>query len=102
MISEQDRQEIDRVNQILCDHFGITVDDMKARNKNRLCASVKSYAIYYLHTQKGMSATTLSRAYKLHRRVVFNHVAKIKGYIEIYSTTRKEYEEVCALLGKIQ
>lgn len=101
MINEQDRIEIDRVDSILCDHFGVRVDDMRSKNKNRLCASVKSYALYYLHTQKGMSATTLSRAYKLHRRVVFGHLSKIKGYIDIYSTTRKEYEELCALLNEM-
>lgn len=99
MISEQDRVEIDRVDRALCDYFGVSVEDMRSRNKNRLCTSVKSYALYYLHTEKKMSATKLSLAYKLHRRVVFNHLSKVQGYIDIYSTTRKEYTSICDLLN---
>lgn len=100
MIGEQHRLEIERVDKMLCDHFGVTVEDMRLKNKNRLCSLVKSYALYYLHKEKKMSATLLSQAYKLHRRVVFNHLAKVQGYIEIYSTTRKEYGEICELLNE--
>jgi chromosomal replication initiation ATPase DnaA len=100
MIGEKERLEIDRVNEMLCQHFGVAVEDMRSKNKNRTCTAVKSYALYYLHKEKKMSATLLSRAYKLHRRVVFNHLSKIQGYIDIYSTTKKEYAELCELLNE--
>lgn len=100
MIQEQDKLEIERVNRILCAHFDVCLDELKGKNVSRVGTSAKSYALYYLHTKKGMSSTTLSRGYGLHRRVVFWHISKTKDYIRIYSTTRKEYEEVCALLDE--
>lgn len=100
MISEQEKREIERVNKALCNHFKISLEDLSGRNVNRVGTSAKSYAIYYLHTQKGMSATTLSRGYGLHRRVVFWHISKVKDYIRIYSTTRKEYEAVRTILNE--
>lgn len=100
MIGEQEKREIERVNKELCNHFKISLEDLNGKNISRLGTSVKSYAIYYLHTQKGMSATTLSRGYGLHRRVVFWHISKVKDYIKIYSTTRKEYEEACSILNE--
>ena len=98
MITENVQKEIDRVNGILCSHFGVSVEDMLKRNKNKNCVQAKSYALYYLHVEKGVSISKLERAYKLHRRVVFYHISKVKGYIEIYSTTRKEYENLCNIL----
>lgn len=100
MIRECHLAEIDRVNNALCKHFGIEVQDMKAKNKNRLCSMVKSYALYYLHNEKGLSASVLSMAYKLHRRVVFGHISKIGGYITIYSTMREEYQNLCDILSE--
>lgn len=100
MIGEQEKREIERVNKALCNHFKISIEDLSGRNVNRIGTSAKSYAIYYLHTQKGMSATTLSKGYGLHRRVVFWHISKVRDYMRIYSTTRKEYEEVCAILNE--
>ena len=102
MIREQDKVEIERVNKILCRHFDVSLDDFKGKNTSRICSLAKSYALYYLHTQKGMSATTLSRGYGLHRRVVFWHISKTKDYIRIYSTTRKEYDNICNLLNENQ
>ena len=99
MIGEQEKKEIERVNKVLCDYFKICIEDLNGRNVSRVGTSAKSYAIYYLHTQKGMSATTLSIGYGLHRRVVFWHISKVRDYIKIYSTTRKEYDEVCAMLN---
>lgn len=99
MINEQEKKEIERVNKVLCDRFNIAIEYLYGKNVSRIGTLAKSYAIYYLHTQKGLSVTTLSREYQLHRRVVFWHISKVKDYIKIYSTTRKEYEEICFLLN---
>ena len=99
MDNEICQKEISRVNKILCSHFGVRVEDMLEKNKNKNCVQAKAYALYYLHIEKGVSISKLERAYKLHRRVVFYHISKMKAYIGIYSTIRKEYEMLCDLLG---
>lgn len=98
MESANDQKEISRVNKVLCAHFGVREEDMLEKNKNKNCVQAKAYALYYLHIEKGISISKLERAYKLHRRVVFYHISKVKAYIEIYSTTRKEYKLLCDVL----
>lgn len=98
MLEEQKREKVKRVNDAVCKMFGISIEDIYAKNKNRACTLAKGYAMHCLHVRYGLSASELSREYGLHRRVVFWHISKTENYINIYSTSAKEYAELCSLI----
>ena len=98
MLGQCKMEAIGHVNDAACKMFGISIEDIYSKNKNRECTLAKSYAIHCLHTKYGLSASELSREYGLHRRVVFWHIAKTQNYITIYSTSAKEYDNFCSLI----
>lgn len=98
MIEQCKAEAIGRVNKAACKMFGISIEDIYCKNKNRECTLAKSYAIHCLHVKYGLSASELAREYCLHKRVVFWHISKIENYINIYSTSAKEYNSFCALV----
>ena len=98
MLEQRKVEAINRVNDAACKMFGISIEDIYAKNKNRECTLAKSYVMHCLHVKYGLSASELSREYGLHRRVVFWHISKTGNYINIYSTSAKEYADLCSLI----
>lgn len=99
MVKDIDKNEVNRVNKIVCDYFKINIEDLyKAGKKNKACTNAFCHILYYLHCFRKMSIEQLSREYKRKRRILLLHIAKHKDFIRIYNTTRKESEDICCLL----
>lgn len=103
MVKEIDKEEVNRVNEIVCEYFRIDVQDLyKDGKKGRMCTNAFCHILLYLHCTKKMSIEQLAREYKRKRRILLAHIAKQKDFIRIYNTTRKESEEIYELLEEKQ
>ena len=101
MIKEIDKNEVNRVNKIVCDYFNIDVACLyKDGKKNKVCTNAFCHILYYLHCVDKMSIEQLAREYKRKRRILLSHIAKHKDFLRIYNTMRKESEEIYRLLEK--
>lgn len=99
MVKEIDKNEVNRVNKIVCDYFKINVEDLyKEGKKNKVCTTAFCHILYYLHCVDKMSIEQLAREYRRKRRILLSHIAKHKDFMRIYNTTRKENEEIYRLL----
>lgn len=101
MVKEIDKNEVNRVNKIVCDYFKINVEDLyKEGKKNKVCTTAFCHILYYLHCVDKMSIEQLAREYRRKRRILLSHIAKHKDFMRIYNTTRKESVELYRLLEK--
>ena len=101
MIKPIDKDEVNRVNDVVCRYFNISKEDLyKEGKKNKVCTNAFCHILYYLHCVKNVSIEQLSREYKRKRRILLSHIAKQKDFMRIYHTTRKESEEICGILEK--
>ena len=99
MVKEIDKNEVNRVNKIVCDYFKINIEDLyKGGKKNKVCTNAFCHILHYLHCIDKMSIEQLAREYRRKRRVLLRHIAKHKDFMRIYDTTRKEGEEIYRLL----
>lgn len=99
MVKDIDKNEVNRVNKIVCDYFKINIEDLyKEGKKNKVCTTAFCHILHYLHCVDKMSIEQLAREYKRKRRILLSHIAKHKDFIRIYNTTRKESEEIYCLL----
>jgi len=99
MVKEIDKNEVNRVNKIVCDYFKINIEDLyKEGKKNKICTNAFCHILHYLHCVDKMSIEQLAREYRRKRRILLSHIAKHKDFMRIYNTTRKESEEIYRLL----
>lgn len=99
MVKEIDKNEVNRVNKIVCDYFKINIEDLyKEGKKNKVCTNAFCHILHYLHCVDKMSIEQLAREYRRKRRILLSHIAKHKDFIRIYNTTRKESEDIYRLL----
>lgn len=101
MVKDVDKNEVNRINKLVCDYFKINVEDLyKEGKKNKVCTNAFCHILYYLHCIDKMSIEQLAREYKRKRRIILSHIAKQKDFIRIYNTTRKESDFLCELLQR--
>lgn len=99
MVKEIDKNEVNRVNKVVCDYFNINIEDLyKEGKKNKACTNAFCHILYYLHCVDKMSIEQLAREYNRKRRILLSHIAKHKDFMRIYNTTRKESEDIYGLL----
>lgn len=103
MVKEIDKNEVNRVNKIVCDYFKINIEHLyKEGKKNKACTNAFCHILYYLHCVKKMSIEQLAREYRRKKRILLSHIAKHKDFIRIYDTTRKETEVLHVILSEKQ
>jgi hypothetical protein len=81
----------DKVEQIVCDHIGITTDMVFERTKKGVCVKARHLSIFILHTLYHVPIRWLSLRYNFSVRHIFKAVAQIRDYIK-YS---KSYSDLC-------
>lgn len=78
---------VEKIEQKICDYFGVTRDELLCRSKH--CYLERGFLWYILHCDYQLSCNTLAKRYGRNIRTINRVISKIK-YI---ATTQKEYEE---------
>lgn len=81
----------DKVEQIVCDHIGVSIELVFERTKKGECVKARHLSIFILHTLYHIPIRWLSLRYNFSVRHVFKAVAQIRDYTK-YSKT---YSDLC-------
>lgn len=81
----------DKVEQVVCDHIGITTDMVFERTKKGVCVKARHLSIFILHTLYHVPIRWLSLRYNFSVRHTFKSVSQIRDYIKY----NKSYSDLC-------
>lgn len=96
--TKKEIKEIRTVNSAVCKVFGVKEESLYNKDRTAKATNARGFAIYVLHKNFGLSASTLSREYNIITRSVFWHTSKINDFIGCYEKYRKIYASICELI----
>lgn len=75
-------ESIEQVEQVICDFFGVNIDDVYNKNRKSAVALARHFLLFILNTHYSCSQTSLSKRYNRNLFVVHHSVKQTKYYIE--------------------
>ncbi len=81
MLSTQDtRVDIDAIQKVVADHFGIKIGDLKAKNNSQKVVHPRQIAMFLARELAGASLPTIGRAFgNKHHTTVLHSIEKIRA-----------------------
>lgn len=87
-------ESIEVVEQVICDYFGTTIEDVYSRNKKSAVALARHFIIYILNTHYSYSYRKLSARYKRHFNAIVYAVKQIHFNINHDKKYKKYYQSI--------
>lgn len=84
--------EIQQLEQQICDFFNIQRDELFSRNKSKTKILAKHFCVFILHKHYSLSTSYLANRYHNSRRWTFDICAQIKSYIKYDKKYQMYYE----------
>lgn len=92
---------IEKVEQIVAEHFGVTVEQMKA-GKSRRDNDARHFLWYFLHCVLGFRGSVLSRTYGVAARNVYYYSSLVKDGLAREPFYSKNCMEIQAKLKELE
>lgn len=86
-------ENIEIVEQIVCDYFGTTVNEVHSRNKKSAVALARHFIIYILNTHYSYSYKKLSTIFDRCFYSIRDTVRKMRYYVEHDKQYKKYYTD---------
>lgn len=91
---EEKNFDIRTVEDAVCDFFGVNLEDVYSRTKNRKVSCARHYLWYILHEDYGMSNAQIARRYGRIKRRIVEYISKIRFRV----ANQKEDSEIYRLI----
>ena len=75
---EKKNFDIESIEQAVCDFFGVSVEEVYSRTKDRKISCARHFLWYILHEDFGMSNAQIARRYGRIKRRVVEYISKIR------------------------
>lgn len=98
--NETNKEKVQKVNAAVCKHFGIEESQLYASGRTKKVSAARSFALYILHRDMGLTILSLSLEYKRTSRTVYWHCEQTARYIRMYRDCKKDYEDICEIIKK--
>ena len=92
---------IERIEQVVADHFGITVDQMRT-GKSRSELDARHFLWYFLHFVYGYSGRDVASRYGTTRRVILHYSALVRDRLGREPFFSKNCSELQGKLKEIE
>lgn len=83
-------ESIEQVENIICDFFGTTIEEVYSRNKKSAVVLARHFLIYILNTHYSLSYTKLMKRYDRSIRSITMTIKNMRHYV-VYDKKYKEY-----------
>lgn len=87
-------ESIGQVEQVICDFFGVNIDDVHNKNKKSAVALARHFLLFILNTHYSCSHNDLSIRYKRNFYVIRHSVRQTRYYV----THDKQYKSYYGIL----
>lgn len=94
VLSEEQEKEVARIEEAVCDFFGINIEDLSAETKKSVCSKARRLVVYILHYQYRLSESLLSKRYNRTRRTIRRQNAQTRVFLEAYKEDRSLLESL--------
>lgn len=74
-------ESIEQVEQVICDFFGVNIDDVHNKNRKSAVALARHFLLYILNMHYSYSQKNLSVMYKRHIDVVRHSIRQTRYYV---------------------
>lgn len=83
-------EDIEQVEQIICDFFGTTIEEVYSRNKKSAVVLARHFLIYILNTHYSISYSKLIKRYSRSIRSITMTIKNMRHYV-VYDKKYKHY-----------
>lgn len=98
--SIQKRLLVERVADVVCNHFGVDVNDVFSLTRKRPVALARESVIHILHCDYKLSLMYLSRTFERSQRWICDICAIKKLHIDLYEDCMQEHDVLLNLIEK--
>lgn len=75
---EEKNFDIESIEQAVCEFFGVSVEEVHSRTKDRKISCARHFLWYILHEDFGMSNAQIAKRYGRIKRRVVEYISKIR------------------------
>lgn len=88
------------IEQIVCDAFGVRLEDIYERNSTRRASSARHMLWLILHDIVGYSNLEIARKYRRSRRKVIKYISEMRFRVENQREDINIFKDIKASMGK--
>lgn len=92
--------DIQHIEQIVCDSFGVRLEDIYERNSTRRVSSARHMLWLILHDILGYSNLEIARKYGRSRRKVIKYISEMRFRVENQREDVNTFKKIKASMGE--
>lgn len=89
------------IEQLICNHVGVDVDEMLTHTKKGACVKAKHLSIYILHNMYHISLSWLASRYGFSVRHIVAVSASVRDYVRYNNEYREWFYEIEELVNNL-